>query len=109
MNIALILAGGMGSRMGQDIPKQFIHVNNRPVIIYTLLAMQQHAGIDRIQVVCIDGWAAILEGYAQQFNITKLGGIVSGGDTRYSSVAALLICPNPALNYCRKLLMSFAV
>lgn len=88
MNIALILAGGMGSRMGQDIPKQFIHVNNRPVIIYTLLAMQQHAGIDRIQVVCIDGWAAILEGYAQQFNITKLGGIVSGGDTRYSSTRA---------------------
>ena len=85
MNIALILAGGMGSRMGQEIPKQFIHVNNRPVIVYTLLAVQNHAEIDRIQVVCIDGWEKVLEGYARQFHITKLAGIVSGGETRFDS------------------------
>ena len=85
MNIALVLAGGTGSRMGQDIPKQFIHVNNRPVIIYTLMALQQHSEIDRIQVVCIDGWEKILQGYAKQYNITKLTGIVSGGDTRFES------------------------
>ena len=85
MNIALILAGGMGSRMGQDIPKQFIHVNNRPVIIYTLLAVQNHPEIDRIQVVCVDGWEKILQGYAKQYNITKLTGIVSGGETRFDS------------------------
>ena len=85
MNIALILAGGMGARMGQDIPKQFIHVNNIPVIIYTLQAFQDHPDIDRIQVVCIDGWEAILRGYAQQFNITKLAGVVSGGVTRFDS------------------------
>ena len=71
--------------MGQDIPKQFIHVNNRPVIIYTLMALQQHSEIDRIQVVCIDGWEKILQGYAKQYNITKLTGIVSGGDTRFES------------------------
>ena len=71
--------------MGQDIPKQFIHVNNRPVIIYTLMALQQHPEIDRIQVVCIDGWEKILQGYAKQYNITKLTGIVSGGDTRFES------------------------
>ena len=82
MNIALILAGGMGSRMGQDIPKQFIHVDNRPVIIYTLLAVQRHPEIDRIQTVCIDGLEEILQGYAKQYNITKLTGIVSGGETR---------------------------
>lgn len=85
MNIALILAGGMGSRMGQEIPKQFIHVNNRPVIIYTLLAVQNHPEIDRIQVVCIEGWEKILQGYAKQYNITKLTGIVSGGATRFDS------------------------
>ena len=85
MNIALILAGGMGSRMGQEIPKQFIHVNNRPVIIYTLLAVQKHPEIDRIQVVCIEGWEKILQGYAKQYNITKLTGIVSGGATRFDS------------------------
>ncbi len=71
--------------MGQDIPKQFIHVNNRPVIIYTLLAVQRHPEIDRIQVVCIDGWEKVLEGYARQFHITKLSGIVSGGETRFDS------------------------
>ena len=85
MNIALILAGGMGSRMGQDIPKQFIHVDNRPVIIYTLMTVQRHPEIDRIQVVCVDGWEKILEGYARQFCITKLSGIVSGGATRFDS------------------------
>lgn len=85
MNIALILAGGTGSRMGQDIPKQFIHVNNRPVIIYTLLAVQNHPEIDRIQVVCVDGWEKILQAYAKQYNITKLTGIVSGGETRFDS------------------------
>lgn len=85
MNIGLVLAGGMGSRMGQDIPKQFIHVNNVPVIIYTLLAFQQHPQIDRIQVVCVAGWESILQGYALQFNITKLTGISVGGDTRFLS------------------------
>ena len=75
----------MGSRMGQEIPKQFIHVNNRPVIIYTLLAVQNHPEIDRIQVVCIEGWEKILQGYAKQYNITKLTGIVSGGATRFDS------------------------
>lgn len=85
MNIVVVLAGGMGSRMGQEIPKQFIHVDNRPVIIYTLLAMQRHPEIDRIQAVCIDGWEKVLAGYARQFGITKLSGIVSGGETRFDS------------------------
>lgn len=71
--------------MGQDIPKQFIHVNNRPVIIYTLLAFQKHPEIDRIVAVCIEGWEQVLAGYAKQFNITKLAGIVPGGSTRYAS------------------------
>lgn len=71
--------------MEQDIPKQFIHVNNRPVIIYTLMALQQHSEIDRIQVVCIDGWEKILQAYAKQYNIAKLTGIVSGGGTRFES------------------------
>lgn len=85
MNIALILAGGMGSRMGQEIPKPFIHVYNCPVIIYTLLAVQRHPEIDCIQVVCIDGWEKILLGYAKQYSITKLMGIVPGGETRFDS------------------------
>ena len=85
MHIALVLAGGVGSRMGQDIPKQFIHVHNRPVIIYTLAALQAQACIDRIVCVCVEGWEQVLRGYAAQFGITKLTDIVPGGGTRYAS------------------------
>ena len=52
MNIALIIAGGSGNRMGQDIPKQFITVNERPVIVYTLEAFEKHPEIDAVAVVC---------------------------------------------------------
>ena len=79
MNIALITAGGNGTRMHQDIPKQFLNVNNKPIIVYTMEAFQNHPDIDAIEVVCLDGWHQILEAYAKQFNITKLVGIVSGG------------------------------
>ena len=79
MNIALIIAGGVGARMNQDIPKQFINVYDKPVIIYTLEAFQKHPNIDAIEVVCLDGWHDILRAYAKQFGITKLENVVSGG------------------------------
>ena len=72
MNIGLLIAGGVGSRMGQEIPKQFININDKPVIIYTLEAFQNHPDIDAIAVVCLDGWYHVLDVYAKQFNITKL-------------------------------------
>lgn len=59
-NIALIIAGGVGARMNQDIPKQFIHVYDKPVIVYTLEAFQNHPNIDAIEVVCLEGWYDIL-------------------------------------------------
>ncbi|OOM80320.1 IspD/TarI family cytidylyltransferase [Clostridium sp. BL-8] len=86
MNIAIIIAGGSGSRMGQDIPKQFINVYDKPVIIYTLEGFQKHPEIDAIEVVCIDGWHDILWAYAKQFNITKLKWVVSGGSTGQESI-----------------------
>ena len=85
-NIALIIAGGVGARMHQDIPKQFINVKDVPVIIYTLRAFQQHPNIDAIEVVCLDGWHDILRAYAKQFGITKLENIVSGGETGLQSI-----------------------
>lgn len=78
-NIALLIAGGTGNRMGQSIPKQFLTVNERPVIVYTLEAFQKHPEIDVIAVACIDGWQSVLQAYANQFNITKMKYIVSGG------------------------------
>lgn len=86
MNIAIIIAGGSGHRMGQDIPKQFINVYDKPVLIYTLEGFQNHPEIDAIEVVCIDGWHDVLWAYAMQFNITKLKWVVSGGDTGQESI-----------------------
>lgn len=71
-NIALIIAGGSGQRMHQDIPKEFLTVNERPVIIYTLEAFERHPEINAIAVVCLEGWEQVLWAYAKQFNITKL-------------------------------------
>lgn len=79
MNVALILAGGHGSRTAQDIPKQFMNVYEKPLIIYTLENFEKHPDIDEIAVVCIDGWHEVLRAYARQYGITKLKWIVSGG------------------------------
>lgn len=65
--------------MQQDIPKQFLTVNDCPVIVYTLQAFQNHSEIDVIAAVCLEGWENILQAYAKQFNITKLKHIVRGG------------------------------
>ena len=85
-NIALIIAGGAGNRMHQDIPKQFLTVNEKPVIVYTLEAFQEHPEIDAIAVVCIEGWDQVLRAYARQFNITKLEYVVPGGKNGQDSI-----------------------
>ena len=85
-NIAIIIAGGSGHRMGQKIPKQFINIYDKPVIIYTLEGFQKHPQIDAIEVVCIDGWHDVLRAYAEQFGITKLKWIVNGGETGQESI-----------------------
>lgn len=86
MNIALLTAGGTGNRMGQDIPKQFMCIDNQPVIIYTMQAFQFHPEIDAIAVVCLPGWDVILQAYANQYNITKLKWIFEGGDSNQESI-----------------------
>ena len=85
-NIGLLIAGGSGKRMHQDIPKQFITVNERPVIVYTLEAFENHPEIDAIAVVCIEGWEQVLWAYAKQFNITKLKYVVPGGENGQDSI-----------------------
>ena len=86
MNIALVIAGGSGNRMHQDIPKQFLTVNERPVIVYTLEVFQNHPEIDAIIVVCIKGWEQVLWAYARQFNITKLQYVIPGGENGQDSI-----------------------
>ena len=85
MNVAVIIAGGSGHRMGMDIPKQFIHVYDKPILIYTLEGFESNPQIDVIEVVCIDGWQNMVWAYAKQFKITKLKWVVTGGETGQES------------------------
>lgn len=86
MNIALIIAGGQGHRMEQDIPKQFLNVYDKPVIIYTLESFQRHPEIGGIAVVCLSGWDQVLSAYAKQFGIDKLRWVVPNGETVQESI-----------------------
>lgn len=86
MNIAMVIAGGSGNRMHQDIPKQFLTVNEKPVIIYTLEVFQRHPAIDEVVVVCIEGWEQVLWAYVKQFNLTKVNAIVKGGNCGQNSI-----------------------
>lgn len=86
MNVAIIIAGGAGRRMGQDIPKQFISIYDKPVLIYTIESFQNHPQIDAIEVVCIDGWCDVVWAYAKQFNITKLKWVVTAGESAQESI-----------------------
>ena len=86
MNVALIIAGGSGKRSGQEVPKQFLTVNEKPIIIYTLEAFQKHPDVSKIVVVVIDGWQTAVESYSRQFGISKLAGVVTGGADRFNSM-----------------------
>lgn len=85
-NIALIIAGGVGSRMQQAIPKQFMTVYDKPIIAYTMEKFEKHPSIDAIAVVCLEGWDNVLESYAKQYNITKLKYIIPAGQCGQESI-----------------------
>lgn len=85
-NIALIIAGGTGARMHQDIPKQFLSVNDKPIIIYTMEAFQSHPDMDAIYVACLNGWQDVLWAYVKQFNITKVKKVLTGGKNGQDSI-----------------------
>lgn len=86
MNVVLLTAAGSGTRMQLNIPKQFIHVDDKPVIVYTMEAFQNHPSIDAIIVVTIDSWSDVLWAYARQFGITKLKWVVPGGNSGQASI-----------------------
>lgn len=86
MNIALLTAAGKGTRMHTEIPKQFLHIRNKPVILYTMEAFQNHPQIDAILVVTLDAWKEMIRAYARQYGITKLKWIVEGGCSGQESI-----------------------
>lgn len=80
MNAALIFAGGVGSRMkNKDIPKQFLLIDDKPIIIHTIEHFEKHSDIDQICVVCLESWIPKLKEYLDVFGITKVSCIVPGG------------------------------
>ncbi len=85
-NIGLIIAGGVGARMQQAVPKQFMTVFDKPIIAYTMEKFENHPAIDVIAVVCLEGWDNILASYAKQYNITKLKHIFPAGSTGQESI-----------------------
>lgn len=84
-HIAVILAGGVGRRMGAALPKQFMIVKEYPVIIHTIINFQKNDQIDGILIVCVKEWIAYLQNMISEFQMTKVQWIIEGGDTVHDS------------------------
>lgn len=92
MNIACIFAGGVGSRMrSKEIPKQFLCIHGKPIIIHTLEIFENHKDIDCIVVACKDEWIDHLRKLLEKFKITKVKCITGGGKTGQLSIYNTLI------------------
>lgn len=86
MNIVIVLAGGVGSRVGADRPKQFVEVLGKPVLAYTCDIFQKNNKIDAIEVVCHHSWIDYCKEMVRQYGLTKVKWITEGGDTFQDSV-----------------------
>ena len=86
MNYVIIIAGGVGSRLGAKVPKQFVEVLGKPIIAYTMEHFQNHSEIDGIELVCVDGYQEHLKGIAVQYGITKIMKVVKGGNEYERSI-----------------------
>ncbi len=86
-NIAVIFAGGTGMRMNTvSRPKQFLELRGKPIIVYTLELFDNHPQVDGIVVVCIESWIPFLQKQLNKFEISKVGIVVSGGETGQESI-----------------------
>lgn len=86
MNYAIILAGGIGSRVGANVPKQFVEILGKPVLAYTIEAYQNHPEIDGIEVVCVKNYEDTLREMIDRYGLTKVKWICQGGATFQDSV-----------------------
>lgn len=86
MNYVIIIAGGVGSRLGAKVPKQFVEVLGKPIIVYTMELFQNHPEIDGIELVCVDGYQEHLKDITEKYGITKLLKIVKGGSEYERSI-----------------------
>lgn len=85
-NYVILLAGGVGKRMQTDIPKQFIEVDNKPIIVYAIENFQRNPQIEKIVVVCVKDWIERLKKIIEKYSLTKVEWIIEGGDTGHDSI-----------------------
>lgn len=86
MNVAVILAGGVGNRLGASIPKQFIDVFGKPILAYTIEKFQECIEIDAIEVVCHPSWKDYLSEMIDKYAFNKVRWVAEGGKTFQESV-----------------------
>jgi len=87
MNHVVIFAGGVGVRMHSpnNVPKQFLLIKDKPIIVYTIEKFQNNKDVDNIVVVCVSGWIDVLQQYISKYNLTKVSKIIEGGQTGFDS------------------------
>jgi 2-C-methyl-D-erythritol 4-phosphate cytidylyltransferase len=85
-NYVILLAGGVGSRMGANVPKQFLEVNGKPIIVYTIENFQRNEQIEKIVVVCIKDWIDYVKELVEKYNLTKVEWITEGGNCGHDSI-----------------------
>lgn len=95
MRIALVIAGGKGTRMDLNVPKQFYQIDGKPLFIYTLEVFEKSKYIDKIVLVTLKEWIDKAYIYCDQFNITKIDKIIAGGHSNHDSI-------HQGLNYLRE-------
>lgn len=85
-NYVIILAGGVGKRMEAEIPKQFMEVEGKPIIVYTIENFQRNEQIDHILVVCVKDWIEHLRELIEKYSLSKVNWIIEGGNTGHDSI-----------------------
>lgn len=84
-NVVLVLAGGVGSRVGADIPKQYVEVGGKPILMYCLEQFQKHERIDDILIAVSEPWIPYVEQWVQRCGIHKVRAVITGGSSRQHS------------------------
>ena len=85
-NYVILLAGGIGKRMGSNLPKQFIKVEEKPILVHTAERFQKNPQIEKIVVVCVSEWLEYLRCIVVQYGLTKIQWIIEGGSTGHDSI-----------------------
>ena len=85
-NYVILLAGGIGKRMQSDVPKQFMEVNGKPIIVYTIENFQRNEQIEKIVVVCVKEWIDYLKRMINEYSLNKVEWIIEGGNTGHDSI-----------------------